>query len=126
MHARSIQLDVHLNGTDNRQLCHLARAVLGSIGPHELPIRFVVTQSDGAHLHCETAVLRVDPDAAHPLSRDEIFRFVRRPYCDHTAFNVVHLVPTGIGADIGGHAGDAGPTARLLAQTCDTLITRTW
>jgi hypothetical protein len=32
-------------------------------------------------------------------------------------------VPTGIGAEIGGQSGDAGPTARLLAAACDTLIT---
>ena len=33
------------------------------------------------------------------------------------------LVPTGIGAEIGGHAGDATPAATLLASVCDTLIT---
>ena len=32
------------------------------------------------------------------------------------------LVPTGINATIGGHAGDAGPVARLFASVCDTLI----
>ena len=37
-------------------------------------------------------------------------------------FNVVFLVPTGINATIGGHAGDAGPVARLLSTVCDTLI----
>ena len=33
------------------------------------------------------------------------------------------LVPTGIGAEIGGHAGDAAPAATLLSGVCDTLIT---
>ena len=33
------------------------------------------------------------------------------------------LVPTGIGAEICGHAGDAGPVDRLMASACDTLIT---
>jgi hypothetical protein len=33
------------------------------------------------------------------------------------------IVPTGIGAEIGGHAGDATPAARLLAGVCDRLIT---
>lgn len=37
--------------------------------------------------------------------------------------NVVLIIPTGIGADIGGHAGDANPVAKLLASTCDRLIT---
>lgn len=37
--------------------------------------------------------------------------------------NVILIVPTGIGAAIGGHAGDANPVAKLLAGCCDTLIT---
>jgi hypothetical protein len=37
--------------------------------------------------------------------------------------NVVMIVPTGIGAEIGGHAGDANPAAKLLASCCDNLIT---
>ena len=35
----------------------------------------------------------------------------------------VFIVPTGLGCEIGGHAGDANPTAKLLASVCDTLIT---
>lgn len=37
--------------------------------------------------------------------------------------NVVLIIPTGIGCEIGGHAGDALPVAKLLASTCDNLIT---
>jgi hypothetical protein len=36
---------------------------------------------------------------------------------------VVMIVPTGVGAAIGGDAGDATPAAKLLASCCDTLIT---
>lgn len=35
----------------------------------------------------------------------------------------VLIVPTGIGAAIGGHAGDANPVCKLLSSCCDTLIT---
>ena len=52
-----------------------------------------------------------------------LFRFVRRPVENTESFNAVLLVPTGIGAEIGGHAGDAAPVAALLASVCDTLIT---
>lgn len=38
-------------------------------------------------------------------------------------FTAVLLVPTGIGADIGGYAGDAIPVARAIASVCDRLIT---
>ncbi|BAZ43212.1 hypothetical protein NIES4102_02120 [Chondrocystis sp. NIES-4102] len=38
-------------------------------------------------------------------------------------FTVVLIVPTGVGAAIGGYAGDALPVARAIAQVCDRLIT---
>jgi hypothetical protein len=41
----------------------------------------------------------------------------QRPY------TVILIIPTGIGAAIGGYAGDALPVAKLLAQVCDRLIT---
>jgi len=34
----------------------------------------------------------------------------------------VMIVPTGVGAQIGGHAGDAAPAAKLIASCCDKLI----
>lgn len=37
--------------------------------------------------------------------------------------NVVLIVPTGIGAEIGGHAGDANPVCKLLASLSDILVT---
>lgn len=36
--------------------------------------------------------------------------------------NIVMIIPTGIGCEIGGHAGDASPAAKLLAECCDKLI----
>jgi Protein of unknown function (DUF3326) len=38
-------------------------------------------------------------------------------------FNVALIIPTGIGAAIGGYAGDALPVARAIAQVCDRLVT---
>ena len=37
--------------------------------------------------------------------------------------NVVLIVPTGLGAKIGGYAGDANPVAKLIGACCDNLIT---
>ncbi len=37
--------------------------------------------------------------------------------------NIVLIIPTGIGCEIGGHAGDANPIAKLLGSCCDKLIT---
>ena len=36
--------------------------------------------------------------------------------------DVVMIIPTGIGCEIGGHAGDATPSAKLLASVCDHII----
>ena len=38
-------------------------------------------------------------------------------------FTVALIVPTGVGAAIGGYAGDALPVARAIASVCDRLIT---
>ncbi|HQG47774.1 MAG TPA: DUF3326 domain-containing protein [Sedimentisphaerales bacterium] len=36
--------------------------------------------------------------------------------------NVVMIVPTGIGCEIGGHCGDGNAAARLLGACCETLV----
>ena len=40
----------------------------------------------------------------------------------HENFNAIFLVPTGIGSDIGGHAGDATPAVKIVAEVCDQVI----
>lgn len=37
-------------------------------------------------------------------------------------FIAIHIIPTGIGANIGGYAGDAGPANQLIASSVDLLI----
>lgn len=51
-----------------------------------------------------------------------VFDFRRRTTDRTSAFNAVMLIPTGSDCVIGGHAGDATPTARLLASVCDNLV----
>ena len=86
------------------------------------PVRLAVTDSLGSEYKCEVAVL----DTKHISDFNEaerLFHFRKRKYENTNKFNIVFLVPTGIGAEIGGHAGDATPVARLLASSCDRLIT---
>ena len=56
-------------------------------------------------------------------SKNSIFSFNKRSFENTTQFNAVLIIPTGIGAEIGGHSGDGGPVSRLLAASCDNLIT---
>ena len=87
-----------------------------------IPLRAAITKTDADGYRYEVAALAVTRDTAR-IDCDAIFRFARRTCEDTEAFNAVLVVPTGIGAEIGGHAGDATPVARLLATACDALIT---
>ncbi len=42
---------------------------------------------------------------------------------DDGQFRVALVIPTGLGASVGGNAGDGGAIARLMASVCDQLIT---
>jgi len=84
----------------------------------EIPIRFVVTEADNKNYHCELGIL-----SETDKFNSSIFEFKKRPYENTEKFNVVLIIPTGINAELGGHAGDAGALSRLIASTCDTLIT---
>ncbi|MCJ7600473.1 MAG: DUF3326 domain-containing protein [Desulfobulbaceae bacterium] len=100
---------------------YMDQSVRNVLHRDELPIRFVVTASDEEKFKCELGVLSNHPRFSPPT--DNLFRFEKRTYENTEAFNAVLLVPTGIGAEVGGHSGDGGPLARLLAASCDTLIT---
>ncbi len=95
----------------------LGTMIMDQLMPGEVPVRFAVTESLERQWYCDIGI--------HVGSQvfDSIFRFKKRSCEDTSAFNVVMLVPTGIGAEIGGHAGDATPAAALLSNVCDTLIT---
>ncbi|MGK7944022.1 MAG: DUF3326 domain-containing protein, partial [Microcystaceae cyanobacterium] len=41
----------------------------------------------------------------------------------NTPYTAILIVPTGIGAAIGGYAGDGMPVARAMGQICDRVIT---
>lgn len=96
---------------------HVATQLSDALAAGESPVRFAVTQSNGGSWSCEVGYLT---EGELPGS---IFDSNRRKLDGDGSFNVVMLVPTGIGAEIGGHAGDATPAATLLANVCDTLVT---
>ena len=85
----------------------------------EVPVRFAVTNSDDGPYHCEIGVIAGE----RQYDVSPLFEFRRRTHESQERFNVAFMVPTGIGAEIGGHSGDATPTAVLFAHIADTLIT---
>ena len=103
-------------------IAHIQKAVELRLGAGAVPVRFATTRMDEAHYQCELGMLK-GLDLYGTESLESIFRFVPRKVERTDAFNAVFLVPTGIGAEIGGHAGDSTPAARVLAAACDCLIT---
>lgn len=85
------------------------------------PVRLAVVESDSQHWRCELGIIE-DLDPGRALAMQQMFQFRRRASEDTRRFNAVLLVPTGIGSEIGGHAGDAMPVATLAASVADTLI----
>ena len=86
-----------------------------------VPLRFSITQSDQTGINCVISGIEAEAEYVHS-DGGSIFELSERNIESSAQFNVAFLIPTGIGAEIGGHAGDAGPAARLIAETCDTLI----
>jgi len=87
-----------------------------------LPLRFAVTHTVDGHYHCEAGFFADSRHSAR-YAPQSIFMFRPRRFENQERFTAVMLVPTGIGALIGGHAGDAAPAARLLSACSDVLIT---
>ncbi len=108
---------------DHRGLIqHFEKAFSFHRAESELPVRLAITSLDDDTYACEIGYL-VASDRSFAENQKSIFEFKQRNGVNAAAFNAVYIVPTGIGAAVGGHAGDASPTAQLLASCCDQLIT---
>ena len=101
-------------------LAALAASIRGAMGPSAEPIRLAVTCSNADRWELDVgAISGIDSTVARVPG---ILDFVTQAKSG-SGFNVAFVVPTGVGSELGGHAGDAGPAARLLASLSDTLIT---
>lgn len=119
---REQELQIPISKGHKDLLRYLATYVENKNHVDGFPVRFAITETNDHHYHCEVGTLfeetRGDIDGLA-----SIFDFQKRHLENTDSFNAVLLVPTGIGSEIGGHAGDAGPVSRLMASVCDTLIT---
>lgn len=110
------------NGNDSI-IDYFERQIKIKIDEGEIPIRFVITKTDNNKYKCELGVLRFNNSNSTPAINSSIFNFVPRKIENSSHFNAVLIIPTGIGAELGGHSGDAGALARFMAASCDKLIT---
>lgn len=106
----------------NNLIDYFSTWIKSELSFNEIPIRFVVTNTTDIGYLCELGILS-EFEYDKQLEKNSIFSFKKRKIENAEKFNVVLLIPTGIGAEIGGHCGDGNVIARLLASACDTLIT---
>lgn len=95
----------------------LEDAVFSKLNDNESPIRFAIIETTNTDLTCELGIIE-DPHS----SVESIFRYQNRKIENTKNFNTMLLIPTGIGCEIGGHAGDAGTVAQLIGSVCDNII----
>ena len=124
MYLTETELDIPSVPPGVTLLAWLTRQMVEGLPAGQTPLRLTVTESGERGYRCEVTTLVGDsPYPSCLLEEDGAFPFRQRLSENTSAFNAVLLVPTGVGAAIGGHAGDATPVARLLASMCDTLVT---
>jgi len=115
------ELNLKRSNNNNGLLEYLSDSVSSLLSDNHSPVRLAITESNDSNYHCEIGV--VDNEGNDSYEFPSIFEFEKRKLENTSKFNAVLLVPTGIGSEIGGHAGDATPVARLLGSICDKLIT---
>jgi hypothetical protein len=121
MKVTSQQLNVRqlLNGRS--PIATLKDAADAAFGAEATPIRVAVTSKTRAGHSCE--IEAVEPKVyGSDDTEANVFEYRQRRIARTDKFNAVMLIPTGVDCAIGGHAGDATPAARLLANVCDQLI----
>lgn len=120
---RLFEREIKISKTNEEQLLEFFKNNISEVlNSSETPVRFAVTSTDQEFYHCEIGVL-LNEENYLLKSSDSIFNFQKRKFENTDKFNCVLIIPTGIGAEIGGHCGDGNAVARLVASGCDTLIT---
>ena len=121
MLLRELEIDLPVALNAPNALAQIRETVRFRLPSNIIPIRFAITKSIEHRVSCTVSGLEASSEqrSANEIS---IFEFAPRRFENTNQFNVAFLIPTGIGAEIGGHAGDAAPAAQLIASTCDALI----
>src|SRR5262245_10186467 len=121
MKVSSQQLTVRQLFNGRSPLATLKDATDLAFGSDVTPLRVAVTGKSRAGHLCE--IEAVEPKIyGSDDTEANVFDYRQRRLARTNAFNAVMLIPTGVDCAIGGHAGDATPAARLLANVCDQLV----
>ena len=117
------EYEIEVPAVDDHQglLQHLSRTVPKLVSADFCPVRFVINATCADKYVCDVGGLS-DLDPRRVRKTGSIFDFRKRSAPSAKDFNVVLLIPTGVGAELGGHAGDATPVARMLGTICDNVV----
>lgn len=105
-----------------KPLEHLRSVLSEVVLPEQYVVRLMVTQNTGSRWELEIGTIAPEGYAIDSRWRS-IFNYRRRGLDNAMHCNVALVLPTGIGAELGGHSGDAGPLARLFGMAADCVIT---
>ncbi len=120
--VETFEIEIPRQVAEGYSMTHFREFVETQTPENSVPVRFVVTKSDVDTFHCEIGCVVYPADTDFGFSQESIFEFEKRAYESSDEFNVALIVPTGVGVEVGGQAGDAGPAAMLLGKVCDNLI----
>lgn len=118
------KMDLELGSLEELQKYYETKLVNQLPKPHRV-LRFVITKTDKEGYHCDLEIIVSDKgeeNSKYFLS-ENIFSHNLRGVENTSKFTTVLIIPTGIGAEIGGHCGDGNVVARLIAAASDQLIT---
>lgn len=102
----------------------VAEALGSRLEDDSFPLRWCIVRRTQDELLVEATLLTFDPDHryADRLRSIELLEPRKRAF-QASPFTVVQVVPTGIGCELGGYAGDACPATNLLASAADLVVT---
>lgn len=96
--------------------------LIDRIKKNQTILRFIVKSFDEKMMKAHLLIAEnfKTTSESHPFFQDP---YVYRAVLNQSQFNVAFMIPTGIGCELGGHAGDANPALKLVASVCDQVIT---
>jgi Protein of unknown function (DUF3326) len=107
-----------------RWLPHIARSLASALPEHSYPLRFSLVSVGEDEVVVEATLVRYEPNGPFAAALSEVELFDPRVKTRQgDRFCAVQIIPTGVGCEFGGYAGDATPATNLLAATVDHLIT---
>ena len=109
---------------DERWLQVVGRSFAEALPERAYPLRFSVVEAGEDELVVEATLLLYEAGSPYEASLSQIELLDPRPKTRQAGpFCAVQIIPTGVGCEFGGYAGDACPVTNLLASTVDYVVT---